>query len=155
MSVDLVPVVEAALQLGIKEESVRKRIYRGSMRADKEPDGSLMVYLDDADNVQGLSTDDVHGHASGTIKDELVDVLQGEIAHLRRESERKDAIIMQLSQATTEQARTIRELEAPDPPLGEQGRTDPGSEAPSQGSSTRESAEADTRRPWWRRVFGG
>lgn len=61
---------------------------------------------------------------------------------------------MQLSQATTEQARTIRELEAPaDTPPGEQVWRDPGSEAPAQGSSTRESGESGSR-PWWRRWFG-
>jgi hypothetical protein len=150
-------VVEAARQLGIKEESVRKRIYRGSLRADKEPDGSLMVYLDDVDNVQGPSTDEVHGHESGAIKDELVDVLQGEIAHLRSESERKDAIIMQLSQATTEQARTIRELEAPAYEQSGSGAdsssqgTAKGTDLPGQEGSSGE----QTKRPFWRRWFGG
>jgi hypothetical protein len=42
---------------------------------------------------------------------ELVDALQDEIAHLRRESERKDTIIMSLSSANAEQARTIRAIE--------------------------------------------
>jgi hypothetical protein len=42
---------------------------------------------------------------------ELVEVLKDEIAHLRRESERKDTIIMSLSSANAEQARTIRAIE--------------------------------------------
>ena len=42
---------------------------------------------------------------------ELVEALRDEIAHLRRESERKDTIIMSLANANAEQARTIRAIE--------------------------------------------
>jgi hypothetical protein len=50
-----------------------------------------------------------------TLDRELVDALQDEIAHLRRESERKDTIIMSLSSANAEQARTIRAIESQNP----------------------------------------
>jgi hypothetical protein len=49
-------------------------------------------------------------------RDELVEALRDEISHLRRESERKDEIIMSLSLSNAELSRTIRALEAPASP---------------------------------------
>ena len=46
---------------------------------------------------------------------ELVEALRDEIAHLRRESEREDTIIMSLANANAEQARTIRAIETHNP----------------------------------------
>ena len=52
-----VTVEEAAQLLGIKEESVRKRVNRGKLRADKDEDGRLLVYVD----------------SPGTVRDEYAD----------------------------------------------------------------------------------
>jgi excisionase family DNA binding protein len=98
-------VAEAADLLGITKEAVRKRIHRGSLRADKDLDGTVRVYV-------APST------TAPEDRPELVEVLRDEIAHLRRESERKDAIIMSLSQSNAELSRTIRQLEAPQEPSG-------------------------------------
>src|SRR4051794_16193678 len=38
-------VAEAAQRLGITKEAVRKRISRGTLRADKDPDGTVRVYI--------------------------------------------------------------------------------------------------------------
>jgi excisionase family DNA binding protein len=38
-------VAEAAERLGITKEAVRKRIARGTLRADKDPDGTVRVYV--------------------------------------------------------------------------------------------------------------
>lgn len=161
VSVDRVPVDEAARRLGIKAESIRKRIYRGSLKADKEPDGRLMVYLDDTDEAHGQSTDEVRGHESGAVggaenaSARLIEHLEAEIEFQRRESERKDAIIMQLSQANAEQARTIRVLEAPrEPPEATQRPQEAAQESP-QGDVGVQDKEPAEPRPWWRRVFGG
>ena len=160
MSVDRVPVDEAARRLGIKAESIRKRIYRGSLKADKEPDGRLMVYLDDTDEVHGQSADEVHGHESGAVGGEenasarLIEHLEAEIEFQRRESERKDAIIMQLSQANAEQARTLRELEAPREPSEVPQEPQEQAQEPAEDEAGVED-RGDVRRPWWRRVFGG
>ncbi len=107
-----VTVEEAARLLGIEKESVRKRVYRGQLQADKETDGTLRVYVDSTDKVQGQSTDDVHGHESSGVKDELLASLQDQIEYLRREAERKDAIIMQMAQANASLAARVPELEA-------------------------------------------
>lgn len=148
-----VTVEEAAGLLGIEKESVRKRVYRGQLHADKEADGTLRVYIDSTDNVQGQSTDDVHGHEPNGVKDELLASLQDQIEYLRRESERKDAIIMQMAQANTALAARVPELEAPK----EEGREDaPGSpdRAPEGQDAGRTPGETQ-QRPWWRRLFGG
>jgi excisionase family DNA binding protein len=137
---------EAAQRLGISEPAVRKRAERGKLRSEKV-DGRVYVWVDNVHT-------DVHDES------EVVRLLKDEVAHLRRESERKDSIIMSLSQSNAEQARTIRELEAAPhkpqkaeeaPPEADEGYT-PG-EGP-EGPQTATQGEEGPR-PWWRRIFGG
>ena len=54
-------VEDAARTLGIKEESVRKRVRRGTMRSEKGPDGRLHVYLDGAQAVRDGNADSAEG----------------------------------------------------------------------------------------------
>jgi hypothetical protein len=153
---------QAAEELGVSVEAVRKRVKRGSLRADKAPDGRVYVFLDTVGDAYHPQPQD---EASV-----LVETLRDEIGHLRRESERKDAIIMSLSQSNAELSRTIRQLEAPqEPPAGsettaeEPERAEPRSSTggPQAGPGRpRDTAEFPMRggsltRPWWRRVFGG
>lgn len=147
VSMHRVTVEEAARRLGIEKESVRKRVYRGQLRSDKEPDGTLRVYLDSMDNVQGQSKDDVHGHEPSGVKDELLASFQDQIEYLRRESERKDAIIMQMAQANATLAGRVPELEAP------QVHEDRLQE-PIEDSVEGEEDSEPERKPWWQRVFG-
>jgi hypothetical protein len=113
--VDRVTVSEAARILGIKEESVRKRVSRGKLRADKDEDGRLLVYLDRTQTVRDEYTDE-----SVTDRDELVDELRDRVRSLERrlddegESRRRaDTIIAQLTQANAALTERLRELEAP------------------------------------------
>ena len=108
-------VADAGEVLGISKEAVRKRISRGTLRSDKDPDGTVMVYVPASGAASGTATVGDRG--------ELVEVLRDEIAHLRHQLEeerdsrrRADTIIAQLSQANAEQARTIRAIEAPGEP---------------------------------------
>ncbi len=142
-----VTVEEAARLLGIEKESVRKRIYRGLLRADKEPDGTLRVYIDRTDRAQGQYTDNGHGHESDSVKDELLASLRDQIEYLRQESERKDAIIMQMAQANATLAARVPELEAPQEPA-ESSETD--SKEADKGAAPPAKGE---RRSWWRRLF--
>jgi|SRR5215211_3395345 len=146
-----VTVEEAARLLDIEKESVRKRVYRGQLRADKEPDGTLRVYIGRTDSVQGPSADDGHGRESGGVKDELLRSLQDQIEYLRQESERKDAIIMQMAQANATLAARVPELESPQEPPGEPERVDEGQGTGMDSPAHQESAQ----RSWWRRLFGG
>lgn len=93
----------------------------------------------------------------------LVEALRGEIEHLRKESERKDTIIMTLSQSNAEQARTIRAIEAPadaegtpDAPESATAGASRGTAPPGgTGRQTETSRVSEPpQRPWWRRVIG-
>ena len=91
MERERVTVQEAARRLDITESAVRKRVQRGVLGHDKEADGRLYVYLDtqdtDRDQVQDSSYD------------MLVRRLENENEFLRRELERKDTILLNMTEA--------------------------------------------------------
>jgi len=115
---------EAARILGISTEAVRKRIKRGSLKAQKNGDGQWLVILDESrlaaghrdsggDGVQadaaGVATTMNLVRSSAAIEEALrdeVDVLRDEVTFLREEISRLDTIIMSLTQ-------NIKMLEAP------------------------------------------
>lgn len=172
MAKDRVTVQEAARRLGVKDDAVRKRIQRGTLNHEKDPDGRVYVYLDaDHDAAHDTYKDSTQyaGSIPGADRSEVVEVMRDEIAHLRgqleeeREARRRaDTIIAQLSQATAEQARTIRAIESP------QAARD-GPHAAGEGSDEAEIYDTSTgpqeppqtvqdnhhgeRRSWWRRIF--
>ncbi len=99
---------------------------------------------------------------------ERVEDLREQVAYLRRQLDeerearrRADTILVQLSEANAEQARTIRAIEAPQevPEDSEtveeapEGTKEPRSE--DEPRSDAGGAQEATRRPWWRRIFGG
>ena len=114
---------EAARILGISTEAVRKRIKRGSLKAQKNGDGQWLVILDESrvaaghphnggDGVQdaaGVATALNLVRSSAAIEETLrdeVDVLRDEVSFLREEISRLDTIIMSLTQ-------NVKLLEAP------------------------------------------
>ena len=157
-------IQEAASRLGVKEDAIRKRIQRGSIRHEKAEDGRVYVWIDATQDGTQDSESTSQDTYQDTTQDERVGDLREQVSYLRRQLDeeresrrRADTIIAQLARANEEQARTIRELEAPsDPPPDErespeaaeeqQGRGQPHSDAPG--------AQMGARRPWWRRVFG-
>ncbi len=146
---DRVTLQEAARRLGVTEGAVRKRVQRGSIEHDKGEDGRVYVYLDEGEDTGSTESQD----AGGTLVDELRDRVRFLERALETEQEgrrRADTIIAQLSQATAEQARTIRELEAPPTPHNEPESAEPRSDR----GTTPEEQEKPTSRPWWRRMFG-
>ena len=157
---DRVTIQEAARRLGIKEDAVRKRIQRGSMRHEKAEDGRVYVWVDaaqDATQDTGQTSQDAYQDAA---QDERLEDLREQIAYLRRQLDeerdarrRADMILAQLSQATAEQARTIRELEAPQEATEAAETVENEPERAEPRSSTEEGQESD-QRPWWRRIFG-
>jgi excisionase family DNA binding protein len=109
-----VTVTEAAQLLGIERTSVKKRIQRGKLRAEKDAGGTLYVYLDRSETVRDQSQGQ-----STTKRDELVGELRNRVRSLERrldeerESRRRaDTIIAQLTQANTALSERLRELEA-------------------------------------------
>ena len=120
---DRVTIQEAALRLGVKEDAIRKRIQRGSMRHEKAEDGRVYVWVDTTQ----ATTQDAEQRSQDTYRDttqdERLDDLREQVAYLRRQLDeerearrRADMILAQLAQANAEQARTIRAIEAPQEP---------------------------------------
>ncbi len=133
---DRVPVSEAAARLGVTPDAVRQRIRRGTIQYEKTDEGRYYVFLTPHDGRRDGVQDGV--------QKALVERLYDENEWLRREVERKDTIIMSLSQS-------IAALEAPREPQ----------EAPETGSPTftgvdveEPTQEPEKRSSWWRRVFG-
>ena len=145
-----VTVSEAAEQLGITAEAVRMRIKRGTLRSERRS-GRVFVLL---------GPDRPTEHTAERTKPtedrtaELIATLQEQLAEEREARRRADTIIAQLARANEEQARTIRELEAPSEPPSEprEAPVPPSDTAPNTTRPPETSAEP---RPWWRRIFGG
>ncbi len=162
---DRVTIQEAARRLGVKEDAVRKRIQRGSMRHEKAGDGRVYVWVDTAQDASQDEPEPSRDENRGASQDERVEDLREQVAYLRRQLDeerearrRADTILVQLSAANAEQARTIRAIEAPQDPAGDAEAVE---EAP-EGSEVRPMTVGDQaatqrrkRRGWWRRVFGG
>ena len=122
---DRVTVEQAAHILGIKEESVRKRVSRGKLRSDKDEDGRLVVYVDGTGTVR-----DGYGDRSVTDGDEQPDLarelieemrsrissLENQLSEERESRRRADTIIAQLTQANAALAARVPELEAAESP---------------------------------------
>jgi excisionase family DNA binding protein len=165
MAGDRVTVREAARRLGVKDDTIRKRIQRGTLKHDKDPDGQIYVYLDPSSVVSEEASYDAL----------LISSLLDQVSYLRsvlreeRDARRRaDTIIAQLTQANAALAQRVPELETPQTheeaaqgaaedaarEHGQDGTGDPhGSTRP------RDTAEFPVRgslsRPWWKRVFGG
>jgi hypothetical protein len=137
-------VAAAAEQLGISKEAVRKRISRGTLRADKDADSTVRVYVPKSDTSSGTE----------------VEILRELVEELRRERDdwKEQARIADRLLATA--LERIPEL----PPPAEGSRSPDKRESPtaapvetessqprSAGGDPQEGAEP---RSWWRRVFG-
>jgi len=110
-------VSEAAGELGISAEAVRSRIKRDTLRSIKE--GPTVYVL-----LTTAQTTPEQGRTSAQAPDqsERIEDLREQVVYLRRQLDeerearrRADTILVQLSAANAEQARTIRAIEAPAP----------------------------------------
>lgn len=146
-------VKEAAEVLGTTVDAVRGRIRRGTLDSVKL-DGVVYVLLDptnrgqhsDQSETDGGDGRQQTGGQSGLSADqsELVGELRDQIDWLRREVERKDTIIMSLTQR-------VPELEAP---AELRDATETASPRSDRGTTPKDTQEPVERRSWWRRFFG-
>ncbi len=150
MERERVTVQEAARQLGITESAVRKRVQRGLLEHDKEPDGRLYVYLDTRDIGQDKVRDSSY--------DMLVRRLENENEFLRRELERKDTIMLNMTEAmkaisppTPEESSEARE--SPQTVEEEPERAEPHS-APGEAQEGAQRPQGGTLRSLRRRLLG-
>jgi hypothetical protein len=154
-------VAEAAERLGITKGAVRKRISRGTLRSEKDPDGTLHVYVPSS------------GTAVATFdRDELIAELRALIEVLRpnrdawrdqaRRSDHMASAALDLASAALDLFRELearlRELEAlqespSDAPESPETASDTGDAGPPRPDAPER--QEGVGRPWWRRVFGG
>ena len=158
-----ISVQGAAEHLGTTVDAIRKRVQRGTIAHDKDPDGRVWILLD-----TDMPRQDTGQDTAGRRQDsdsEMVEELRDRIAYLERQVEeerearrRADTILAQLSAANAEQARTIRAIEAPAseeaPEAAETVEEEPEQAAPPRSDAPGPHTGGE-RRPWWRRVFGG
>ena len=146
---DRLTVSQAAERLGVTQDAVRKRIARGTIHHDKDPDGRIFVYLDtferESDTVQDSDQYRESEIVQDVGQDKYTRSLEDQIVFLRRELERKDTIIMSLTQRIPELEPST---EARDAPEKASDGTDRGEVSPEQ-------PEDIQRRSWLYRFFFG
>jgi len=140
-------VAQAADALDISQDAVRKRIARGTIPHDRDDSGRVYVYLSPSETIHKTDQDTMQDDATKTVQDTYVRSLEDQVAFLRRELERKDAILLNLTER-------IPELEAPSEARESPETVEEEPETEEPRTATVE-AQEPIRRPWWRRVFGG
>jgi len=144
---DRLTVAQAADALDISQDAVRKRIARGTIPHDRDDSGRVYVYLSPSETIHKTDQDTMQDDAAKTVQDTYVRSLEDQVAFLRRELERKDAILLNLTER-------IPELEAPSEARESPETVEEEPETEEPRTATVE-AQEPIRRPWWRRVFGG
>jgi excisionase family DNA binding protein len=155
-----ITVQEAARRLGVKEDAIRKRMQRGTLKYEKDPkDGRVYVYMDATQDGSYDGTydasQDATEHASYAV---LVEALREQVADLRDQVTDLRKRLDQENEANRENRRIIAGLVQRVPEL------EPAKEAPSEPreasvSPPEESGNSqvppDGERPsWWRRLLG-
>lgn len=138
---------QAAEVLGISSEGVRKRIKRGHLEAEKDPDGKVYVWLERG------RTDRTSDRTDGNGSEDVTEILRDQVDYLRQQlqvwqedARRKDHIIAALTER-------IPEIEGPRGASGEpRDATVTPSEVPGN-DEVRADVGKPKERPWWRRIF--
>ena len=142
---DTLTVAEAASALGISQDAVRKRIARGTISHDKDESGRVFVYLAPSETVHKTDQDAAQDDATKTVQDAYIRSLEDQIAFLRRELERKDGILLNLTER-------IPQLEAPSEAQESTHTVEDEPERAEPRPATVESQEG-VQRPWWRKLI--
>lgn len=169
-----VTVDEAARHLGLTVDAIRKRVQREQIPFEKDGAGRVRIILDESETLQDGSPDTTGRITAEDYRGELVEELRDRVRYLEKlldeerearteERRRQDTVIAQLSASNAEQARTIRELEAPQEASGAAETDEEAPEGAEPQSATGATAEATERRaaqpvrrlPLWQWVLGG
>jgi transposase-like protein len=147
MSRDRVTVAEAARRLGVTQAAIRKRIERGTIEFDKDPEGLTYVHLD-----RDVKVNMSHDTLVESLRERIADQ-QDQIAHLRKQLDESN-------EANRENRRIIAALtqripELPPPDMREQPESADGTAERVNPSPPEEPREETRQRPWYQRWFGG
>jgi excisionase family DNA binding protein len=161
---DRVTIQEAARRLGVKEDAIRKRIQRGTLRHEKTHEGRVFVWVDasqDATQDTAWDTDQPSSDTTALIsaKDETIATLREQLASERQALEAERDAHAESRRLLLQALQKIPDaIEPPQEPPQEP------SEAPEtarEGSGrvghqpSLEEPQRALERPWWRRMFGG
>jgi hypothetical protein len=143
---DRLTVAQAADALNISQDAVRKRIARGTIPHDRGESGRVFVYLVPSETIHKTDQDIQQDTASKTVQDAHIRSLEDQIAFLRRELERKDTILLNLTERIPQLEAPQEARESPETVEEEPERAEP--------HSSTGGAQEGVRIPWWRRIFG-
>jgi excisionase family DNA binding protein len=171
---DRVTIQEAAGRLGVKEDAIRKRIQRGTLRHEKTTEGRVFVWVDKAQDTAQVATEDTSQDES---RDALIEAKDETIAALREQLEQANErdrenrrIIAALTQRIPAIEAPQEATESPSEATPQPGRVAPqpavqstqAQESPEMampeaggGPLPRDQQRPSERRSWWRRMFGG
>lgn len=153
-----VKVDEAARELGMSVDGVRKRIERGAIPSVKEG-GRRYVLLDEyltwQDKWQDFAGQDQEALISA--KDEQIAGLHDQVDFLRQQLEAEREANRENRRIIAGLVQRIPELEAP-PATAEEAEDSASTAAESSGGAEGQGEGAEpergTQHPWWRRIFG-
>jgi excisionase family DNA binding protein len=115
---DRVTIQEAARRLGVKEDAIRKRIQRGTLRHKKSPEGRVYVWIDSAQDESRVTYQDASS--------ELVEELRDRVRYLERVlEEERGARIEERRRHDTLMAELMRRIPAIGAPRGEESAGEP------------------------------
>ena len=141
---DRLTVAQAAAALNISQDAVRKRISSGTIPHDRDESGRVYVYLSPSETVYKTDQDTMQDDATKTDQDIYIRSLEDQIAFLRQELERKDRILLNLTERIPQLEAPSEVRESPETAEEQQGR-----------GSVHPEPQATTSRPWWRKLLGG
>ena len=151
-----VTMQQAADELGLSVEAIRKRVQRGSMRSDKGEDGRRYVYLDESHREAQVEP------SEGELVEELRDrvrslekMLEEERETRTEERRRHDTLMAQLMQRIPELEAPASSSQAPrESPESAESSSTPTEPRPGPEPGV-ERQESQAPRPWWRRWLRG
>jgi hypothetical protein len=142
LALERLTVAQAAAQLGVSQDAIRKRIRRNTIDYDQDPDGRIYVYVDLSEVVQDESSD--------ASMERLVQVQHDDIEFLRRELETRTEEIRRRDSIIAALAQRLPEIEAPsEPRLTLENITE--NEAKGEHPAGRQEARRGAHKPGWRK----
>jgi hypothetical protein len=142
LALERLTVAQAAAQLGVSQDAIRKRIRRNTIDYDQDPDGRIYVYVDLSEVVQDESSD--------ASMERLVQVQHDDIEFLRRELETRTEEIRRRDSIIAALAQRLPEIEAPsESRLTLENTTD--NKARVERPAGRQEVHRGTHKPGWRK----